>query len=389
VSQRVQRRVPFARADITQAEIDEVTDTLRSGWLTTGPKTVRFAEEFGAFVGARHALPMSSCTAALHLGLLALDVGPGDEVVTTTLTFVSTVTTVLHVGARPVLVDVDEQTLNMDPGRFEDAVTSRTKAVIPVHLGGLPCDMDAIQGVARPRGIRVLEDAAHAFPARSKGRMIGTISDATAFSFYATKTLTTGEGGMLTTDDDRVAATAATLTLHGMSRDAWKRYTGAGSWWYDITAPGYKYNLTDLQSAIGLHQLRRALELRAKRSSIAHAYLERLRDVSFVQLPPMAPEGDEHAWHLFAIRLRPGAVALDRDQFIAALAERGVATSVHFIPVHLHSYYRDKFGYRAGDFPAAERAYAGLISLPFHTSLTDDDVDYVCEQIRDVGRLAA
>ena len=386
---RVRRRVAFAKADITEAEINEVVDTLRSGWLTTGPKTLRFADEFRAFVGARHALPVSSCTAALHLGLLALGVGPGDEVVTTTLTFVSTATTVLHVGARPVLVDVDERTLNMDPQRFADAITPRTKAVIPVHLAGLPCDMDAILDIAQNGGIRVLEDAAHAFPARVRGRMVGTVGDATAFSFYATKTLTTGEGGMLTTDDDGIAETVSTLTLHGMSRNAWKRYTAAGSWWYDVTAPGYKYNLTDLQSAIGLHQLRRATELRQIRANLARAYYAHLRDIESLDLPADAPQSDEHAWHLFTIRLRPEASRIGRDEFVEALAQRGVGTSVHFIPVHMHSFYRGKFGYRPGDFPHAEHAYANLVSLPFHSGLTLDDIEYVAEQMRDILRIAA
>jgi len=386
VSRHIQRRVPFARADITEAEINEVVDTLRSGWLTTGPKTAKFAEEFQAFINVRHAMPVSSCTAALHLGLLALGVGPGDEVITTTFTFVSTATTILHVGARPVLVDIDEPTLNIDPRRVAEAVTPRTKAIVPVHIGGLPCDMAALEQIARTRGLRILEDAAHAFPARSGGRMVGTIGDATAFSFYATKNLTTGEGGMLTTNDDRVAETVASLTLHGMSRDAWKRYTEAGSWWYDITAPGYKYNMPDLQAAIGLHQLRRATELWQRRQRLASMYRERLADIPFVQLPALAPEGDEHACHLFTIRLRPGTLPINRAQFIEALGARGVSTSVHFIPVHLHTFSRERLGYATGAFPHAERAYASIISLPFHTSLVEDDIDYVAEQIREVGR---
>jgi dTDP-4-amino-4,6-dideoxygalactose transaminase len=388
VSKGIRRRIPFARADITQAEIDEVVDTLRSGWLTTGPKTMRFAEEFRTFIGARHALPVSSGTAALHLGLLALGVGPGDEVITTTLTFVSTATTVLHVGARPVLVDVDARTLNIDPERVADAITPRTKAIVPVHFGGLPCDMTALERIARDHGLRILEDAAHAFPARSSGRRVGTIGDATAFSFYATKNLTTGEGGMLTTDDDAVASTVGSLTLHGMSRDAWKRYTGAGSWWYDVTAPGYKYNMADLQAAIGLHQLRRAEELMRKRRHVARAYLRHLADIPFLQLPVDAPPGDEHAWHLFPVRLRQDA-RIGRDRLIIGLQERGVATSVHFIPVHMHSFYRDTLGYQVGTFPHAERAYACLISLPLHTGMTDEDIEYVATTIREVERAAA
>ncbi len=386
VSTEVGRRIPFARADITEAEIEEVVDTLRSGWLTTGSKTIRFAENFREFVGCRHALPVSSCTAALHLSLVALGIGPGDEVITTTYTFVSTVTTILHVGARPVLVDIDDATFNLDVNRVADAVTPRTKAIVPVHFAGLPCDLTALQQVARDRGLRILEDAAHAFPAVSGGRMVGTIGDVTAFSFYATKTLTTGEGGMVTTDHDDVADMVRTLTLHGMSRDAWKRYAEAGAWWYDVVAPGYKYNMSDLQAAIGLHQLRRAEELWKKRAWLARAYTERLRDLPFLRLPPDAPAGDEHAWHLFVIRLRPEHLRIDRARFIAALQDRGVSTSVHFIPVHMHSFYRETFGFRPGDFPRAEQAYEAAISLPLFSRMTEDDVKYVVEQIRDVGR---
>ena len=385
VTTRVQRRIPFHQVDITEAEIEEVVDSLRSGWLTTGPKTVRFAEEFRSSIGCRHALPVSSCTAALHLGLLALGVHPGDEVITTTLTFVSTVTTILHAGARPVLVDVDAVTLNLDPRRAAEAVTPRTKAIVPVHFGGLPCDMAAIQAIAHEHRLRILEDAAHAFPAASLGRRIGTIGDATAFSFYATKTLATGEGGMLTTDDDRVMDLAQTLSLHGMSRDAWKRYAVPGSWWYDVTAPGYKYNMSDLVAAIGLHQLRRAQELHRRRAWLAQAYRERLQALPFLTLPAPAPPGDEHAWHLFPVRLRPERLSLTRDEFVAQLAARGVSASVHFIPVHLHSFYRRTLGYRQGDFPCAERAYATILSLPLFTRMTEDDVEYVVQQIREIA----
>jgi dTDP-4-amino-4,6-dideoxygalactose transaminase len=386
VTTQVQRRIPFHQVDITEAEIEEVVDSLRSGWLTTGPKTARFAEEFRSCIGCTYALPLSSCTAALHLGLLALGVRPGDEVITTTLTFVSTVTTILHVGARPVLVDVDAATLNLDPQRVAEAVTPRTKAIVPVHFGGLPCDMAAIQAIARDHRLRILEDAAHAFPATSLGRRIGTIGDATAFSFYATKTLATGEGGMLTTNDDRVMDLAQTLSLHGMSRDAWKRYTASGSWWYDVTAPGYKYNMSDLVAAIGLHQLRRARELHQRRAWLAQAYRQRLQALPFLTLPALAPPGDEHAWHLFPVRLRPERLSLNREGFVAALAARGVSASVHFIPVHLHSFYRRTFGYRQGDFPCAERAYATIVSLPLFTRMTEDDVGYVVEQICQVAQ---
>lgn len=386
MSTEIVRRIPFAQADITEAEIEEVVDTLRSGWLTTGSKTVRFAEAFREFVGCRHALPVSSCTAALHLGLLALGIGPGDEVITTPYTFVSTVTTILHVGARPVLVDIDDATFNLDANRVADAVTPRTKAIMPVHFAGLPCDMMALEQIARDRGLRILEDAAHAFPAVSAGRTVGTIGDVTAFSFYATKNLTTGEGGMVTTDRDDLADAVRTLTLHGMSRDAWARYTEAGSWWYDVVAPGYKYNMSDLQAAIGLHQLRRAGELWETRASLARAYGERLRELSFLRLPPCAPAGDKHAWHLFVIRLRQDRLRIDRAGFITALRDRGVSTSVHFIPVHMHSFYQRAFGDQRGNFPRAEQAYEAAISLPLFTRMTEDDVEYVAEQIRDVGR---
>lgn len=386
MSTEIARRIPFARADITEAEIEEVVDTLRSGWLTTGAKTMRFAEAFREFVGCRHAVPVSSCTAALHLSLVALGIGPGDEVITTPYTFVSTITTILHVGARPVLVDIDDATFNLDAARVAGAVTPRTKAIIPVHFAGLPCDMTALRQIAAERGLRIVEDAAHAFPAVSAGRMVGACGDITAFSFYATKALTTGEGGMVTTERDDVAEAVRVLTLHGMSRDAWKRYTEAGKWWYDVVVPGYKYNMSDVQAAIGLHQLRRAEALWKRRASLARAYTERLRTVSFLRLPPGAPAGDEHAWHLYVVRVSPHYLRIDRAAFIAALEERGVSASVHFIPVHMHSFYRTAFGDRRGEFPVAERAYEEAISLPLFTRMSDDDVEYVVEQIADIGR---
>jgi len=377
--------LPFAPPLVGQEEIDEVVDTLRSDWITTGPKTRRFETEFAAYVAAPGALALNSCTAGLHTALVTLGIGPGDEVITTPMTFAASVNVIEHTGARPVLVDVVPDTLNLDPQGLEAAVTARTKAVLPVHYAGHPADLDAIHDVARARGLAVIEDAAHALPARYKGRLIGSGPNPVAFSFYATKNLTTGEGGMLT-GEPALLDRARVVSLHGMSRDAWGRYDQGGSWHYDILLPGFKYNMTDIQAALGLRQLEKLAGFQRRRRHVVARYAAGFADLDALELPVERPEV-EHAWHLYVLRLVPGTLRIDRDRFIAELAARHIGTSVHFIPIHLHPYYRDRYGYAPQSFPVAWSNYGRLLSLPLNPRLTDDDVTDVIEAVRDVVRV--
>ena len=375
------RTVPFYRPDIGDDEIAAVVDTLRSGWLTVGPRTQEFEQEFARAVGAPHAVAVSSCTAALHLALDALDVEPGDEVITSTLTFAATGATIVHSGARPVLVDCTRDTLNLDPADVARKVTPRTRAVVPVHFAGQPAAMDEILDVARRHGLKVIEDAAHALPASYRGRTVGTIGDLTAFSFYATKNLTTGEGGMLTLADAALADQLRSRRLHGMSRDAWRRYSAQGSWRYDVSYPGFKYNMTDVAASMGLVQLRRLPALHRRRQQIVALYDEMLRDRP--ELEPLVTRPDVmHAWHLYVVRIRPERLRVDRDALIEHLKAEGVGTAVHFIPLHLHSFYRDAFGYRPEHFPVASAAAESILSLPLFTLMSDDDVRYVATTLR-------
>jgi len=376
-----ERNVPFYRPDIGEEEIAAVVDTLRSGWLTIGPRTQEFEEQFARAVGAPHAVAVSSCTAALHLALDALDLEPGDEVITSTLTFAATGATIVHSGARPVLVDCKRDTLNIDPDEVARKVTERTRAVVPVHFAGQPAPMDEILEVARRHRLRVIEDAAHALPASYRGRSIGTIGDLTAFSFYATKNLTTGEGGMLTFADAALAERLRTRRLHGMSRDAWRRYSAQGSWRYDVSYPGFKYNMTDVAASMGLVQLRRLPDLHRRRRQIVALYDELLGNLPELEPLSVLPEV-MHAWHIYVIRIRPERLRIDRDVLIEQLKAAGVATAVHFIPLHLYSFYRDAFGYRPEDFPVASAAAETILSLPLFTLMTDDDVRYVATTLR-------
>ncbi len=377
--------LPYNRPDITEEEIAAVVETLRSGWLTTGPKTKQFEEAFAAYVGARHAVAVNSATAALHLALDAAGVGPGDEVITTPLTFAACANVIVQQGARPVLADVSPDDLNLDPEQVERRLTPRTRAVMAVHYAGQPCRMDELLDIASRHRLFLIEDAAHAVGAAYRGRMIGSLGDATAFSFYATKNLTTGEGGMLTTNRPEVAERARLMTLHGMSRDAWKRYAQGGSWSYEVVAPGYKYNMSDLQAALGLVQLRRLEAMNARRAALAARLTAHLRACDAVRPPSARPEV-RHAWHLYVIRLHLEALRIDRAALIEELARRGIGTSVHFIPIHYHPYYREGFGFRRGDFPVAEDAYERLISLPLYPAMSEADVDRVAEAVWDVAR---
>lgn len=385
------RTLPFCRPPIGDAEVAEVVRTLEGDWLTTGPRTQRFGEVFAQRVGAPEALPVNSCTGALHLALLALGVGEGDAVFTTTMTFASTVHVIEHVGASPVLVDIDPLTSNLDPTALARAVDElpsslRPAAVIPVHYAGLPCDMAPIVEVARRHDMAVVEDAAHGIPGQSvDGRPMGQpvegLRHATAFSFYATKNLVTGEGGMLTASADLVDE-ARLWSLHGMSRDAWKRYGGGASWFYEVVRPGFKYNMTDLQAALGLIQLERLDEMQQRRGEIVARYDEAFRGLDQLVTPPAAPAGTDHAHHLYVVQVVPERLGIDRNEFIEALAALGVSTSVHFIPVHQHRYYRDRYDFADGDFPVAERTFERIVSLPLFSAMSDDDVDHVVDAVR-------
>jgi dTDP-4-amino-4,6-dideoxygalactose transaminase len=384
------RFVPFARPSVGREEERAVLAVLRSGWLTTGEVTLRFEQEFARMVGARHALALNSATAGLHLALEALGACRGSVVITTPYTFAATAEVIRYVGADPLFVDVDPGTLNIDPARIEQALEACRQAgrpvaaILPVHVGGLPCDMTRIGELARAYGVPVVEDAAHAFPVRAGGRFVGTLGDAGVYSFYATKTVTTGEGGMLATDRDDVARRARVMRLHGIDRDIWNRYrSGSASWKYDVVAPGFKYNLTDIASAIGRVQLTRAEGLRAKRRGIAERYREAFGGLDSLLLPPDAAE---HAWHLFVVRLREGRLAVDRDAFIEELRQRGIGTSVHFIPLHLMTYYRDTYSLKPADFPAAMECFRGCVSLPIYPSMTDGDVARVIRAVTEVCR---
>lgn len=378
--------VPFALPDIGEAEIAEVVDTLRSGWITTGPKARRFEEDFVAFLGepGLEALAVSSATAGLHLALEALGIGPGDEVITTTHTFTATAEVVRYLGADVVLVDVDPDTLCIDPAAVEAAITPRTRALLPVHYGGRTADMPALLALARAHGLKVVEDAAHALPATSGGALVGTLgSDATVFSFYANKTITTGEGGMVVTRDPALARRMRTMRLHGMSRDAFDRFTArVPAWYYEIVAPGFKYNLTDIAAALGLHQLRRARELRDRRADIARRY-----DAAFaglpLRLPPQATPGDLHAWHLYVPRLEAGAPC-DRDALIERLFAAGIGCSVHYIPLHLQPYWRDRYGLQAEQFPHSQAAYQASFSLPIWPGMSGQQVQRVIDAVQAV-----
>ena len=375
----------FYQPSIGEKEISEVVDTLRSDWITTGPKTKSFEKEFAAYLGAPGALALNSCTAGLHTTLVALGIGPGDEVITTSLTFAATVNVIEHVGARPVLVDVEPDTLNIDPRRIEEAVTACTKAIIPVHYSGHPVDLDPIYALAEVKGLAVIEDAAHALPARYKGRFIGSGTNPTAFSFYATKNLTTTEGGMLTGVPEFLEQ-ARVVGLHGMSRDAWERNDKDGSWFYEVVLPGFKYNMTDIQASLGLWQLKKLNGFQARRREIVRIYNEAFGAEEALELPVERPEV-EHAWHLYVLRLREGVLRIERDRFIEELKARNIGTSVHFIPVHIHPYYRNKYGLRPEDFPLAYSNYRRILSLPLNNRLDDRDVADVIEAVLNVVKV--
>jgi dTDP-4-amino-4,6-dideoxygalactose transaminase len=381
--------LPFAMPMISEDAIAEVSDSLRNGWITTGPKTKRFEDGLREYVGASHAIAVNSCTAGLHIALTAFGVGPGDEVIVPTLTFCSTANVVVHLGARPVLVDVGED-FNVTPEAIEKAITKKTKAIIPVHFAGQVCDLDAIYEVAARHGLPVIEDAAHAVGAGYGGLRIGAdalhtsmpkLQGVTVFSFYAIKNLTTGEGGMITTDDEDLAERMRLYSLHGMSRDAWKRYSSAGSWYYEVVVPGYKCNMTDIQAAIGIHQLKRLDDFIATRNHYASLYDQAFADMPEIEIPITRPNRS-HAYHLYVIRLALDMLSIDRAQFIEELRAMNIGSSVHFIPVHLHPWYQKEYGYSRGDLPVAERLFDSIISIPLYPKMSEDDLQDVVEAVR-------
>jgi perosamine synthetase len=375
--------LPFHVPEIDDEDIEAVVSVLRSGWLTTGSKARQFEQEFAAKVGARYAVALNSCTAALHLALEAIGLGEGDEVLVPTMTFAATAEVVTYFKAKPVLIDCLPATLNMNPDLLERAITPRTKAIIPVHFAGQPCDMTSILEVARRHNLRVIEDAAHAFPASYKGKVIGSISDCTCFSFYATKNITTGEGGMVTTDDPDWADRIRRMSLHGLSRDAWKRYTNQGSWYYEIVAPGFKYNLTDMAAALGLSQLHKADRFWKTRERYAALYAEGFRDLP--EITPLVMQDDvQHAWHLYVIQLDLDRLRITRDAFIERLQQQQIGCSVHFIPLHLHPYYRSTWGYRPEDFPVASRAFKSMVSLPLYSKMMESDIHRTIAAVREL-----
>lgn len=376
--------IPFFRPSISEAAIDAVAGVLRSGWLTTGEQVLEFEREFAAYVGAAHAVAVNSGTAALHLGLAATGVGPGDEVIVPTMTFAATAEVAIHLGATPVLVDCDPATLNVDHEAIAAAITPRTRAVMPVHFAGRAVDMKAVTDLAAAHELVVVDDAAHALPARSGGHVVGTIGDATAFSFYANKPITTGEGGMLTTADEELAERARVLRLHGMSRGAWKRFSLEGSWDYDVQELGYKYNMPDILAALGRHQLARSDKLHDARRRLAAQYADRLADVPAVS--PLDPgDPDAHAWHLYIVRLELDRLTIDRARFIELLAERGIGTGVHYKPLHMHGYFRRTLGYHDDDLPRASAVYPQLVSLPLYPEMDQQSVDRVATAVGDIA----
>lgn len=373
----------FHKPFISEDEVNEIVDTVRSGWLSMGPKTIRFENEFNNYIGSKKSVAVSSWTAAGHLTLEAFGIKAGDEVIVPTMTFPATAEIVCYFGAKPVIVDVEEDTLNISLKEIEKAITPKTKAIIPVHYGGQPCDMDEILDIAKKYNLRVLEDAAHSLPATYKGRKVGTISEVTCFSFYATKTLSTGEGGMICTNDDELAERCSIMRLHGINRDAWKRYSESGSWYYEVVAPGFKYNFTDLQASLGLPQLKKVDQMWDSRKRIASRYTEALKDLDTIRLHTIKKDR-ESSWHLFPIRLQLDKLTKTRAQIIEELRKNNIGVGVHFMPVHQHLYYSETFHLKDEDLPVASNVFPRLLSLPIYPGMTDENVDRVINVLTDI-----
>lgn len=378
--------LPFSRPSISRAAIDEVVACLESGWITTGPRVEKFERALKHYLGAPQVLVLSSATAGLHLALLALDLEPGDEVITTPMTFAATLNTIVLAGGRPVLVDVEPHTYNLEVRRVAAAISARTRAIVPVHFAGLPADLDPLYALAQKHGLRVIEDAAHALGTEYKGRTVGSFGDTQVFSFHPNKNMTTGEGGCIATRDDALAERAALLRFHGMDREAWDRSGKKGSPHYEIVVPGFKYNMMDIQAALGLHQLPQLDGFIARRSALAQRYQALLADWPQWTLPGAPDFAHRHAWHLYAPLVNPEAAGLDRDAFMAGMKARRIGTGLHYRAAHLHPYYRDTFGWRRGDFPNAEAISDRITSLPLFPAMSDADQDRVIAAMRELFR---
>jgi len=376
--------LPFTLPDLDDSELNEIKEVLDSGWITTGPKTKQLEKIFSESVDSQYALAVNSGTAAMHLSLEAVGIGSEDEVITSTYTFAATAEVIRYFGAKPVFVDICSNDFNVDPEKIKRAITQKTRAIIPIHIGGLPAEMEEICDIARRHHLAVIEDAAHAYPAKYKKKTIGSIGDFTCFSFYATKPVTTGEGGMICTQNKAWAERCGIMALHGISQDAWKRYTKEGSWYYEIVAPGYKYNMADIGAAIGLVQMKKAEHMWQRRREIARKYNDAFKSIESLQIP-FERVDCQHAWHLYMIRLHLDHLTIDRARFIQELENRKIKTSVHFIPLHTHPYYRKTYGYKPEDFPVAYQEYLREISLPIYSKMTNQDVEDVIEAVKDVA----
>ncbi|PJB18372.1 UDP-4-amino-4,6-dideoxy-N-acetyl-beta-L-altrosamine transaminase [Candidatus Falkowbacteria bacterium CG_4_9_14_3_um_filter_38_19] len=374
--------LPFTLPDITKKEISAVSKVLKSGWLTTGLVTQKFEKNFAKFIGVKYAVAVNSGTAALHLALDAIGLKSGEEVIVPTLTFTATAEVVTYFGAKPVFVDCKEDTFNIDPKKIEEKITKKTKAIIPVHIGGQACDMDEILKLAKKYNLKIIEDAAHALPSEYKGKMIGTISDITCFSFYPTKPITTGEGGMVTTNNKNWAERIEIMRLHGISHEAWNRYSKGGSWYYQVLYPGWKYNPTDVASALGIEQLKRCDLFYRKRKEIAQIYTEAFRSLKEIQTPYTEPF-NQHAWHLYIIKLNLDRLTISRDRFIEEMRKRNIGISVHFIPLHLQPAYK-KYGYKVNDFLVANKVFQKIVSLPIYSKMTEQDVKDAISVVKDI-----
>ncbi len=371
------RFIPFSRPWIDDAEIEAVSQVLASKWISSGNRVREFERAFAEHLGVKHAIAVSSCTAALHLSLVVADIGSGDEVITTPYTFTATAEAIRYVGAKPVFVDIHPDTLNIDTSKIEQAITPRTKAILPVHIAGIPCDMDALRDISQNHNLTLIDDAAHAIPVEYKGQHIGAIGDLSAFSFYANKNLTTAEGGMITTNSDVFAKPLRTMRLHGIDKDAWARQSQRNIWRYDIATEGYKYNMTDIQAAMGLCQLMKLNKQHERRRNFAQLYQTELAKFPQIRTPVAPDNPREHAWHLYIIQLQTG----NRDAFVESLSEANIECSVHYIPLHLFEFYQHQYGYRVGDFPCAEAAFERVLSLPLHPGLTEEDIHIVIDAI--------
>ena len=384
--------LPFALPEIGEEEIQEVIDTLRSGWLTTGPKTALFEQQFAQFVEAPYALAVNSATAGLHLALEAIGIGAGDQVITSPYTFTASAEVIRYLGADTVFIDIQPQTFNLDPLLLERKIkelscqSKKLKAILPVHIGGQTCDMQCIVELARRYELKIVEDAAHAFPCDYNGQKIGSIGDATVFSFYVTKPLATGEGGMITTSSEEMMKRMKTMRLHGINRDIWDRYRSkTPNWYYEVVEPGFKYNMSDIMAAIGIHQLKKAERFHQRRQEIATRYHQGLANLP-LRTPVIVHPQNTHAWHLYIVQLELEQLKLTRDEFIEKMAEKGIGTSVHFIPLHLHPYWQTRYGLQPADFPVALNCYRRAVSLPIYTKMTDDDVERVIQAVKDILR---